>query len=54
MMRSGHRFCLLPAYFTADGVVEEEVELDGEIGLDSICAIARAKERRFAVLALLP
>ena len=54
MVRVGRRLCLLFVCIAACHEVEEEVELDGEVGLDGVCAVARADERRLDSLALFP
>ena len=54
MVRVGRRLSLLFVCIAASHEVEEEVELDGEVGLDGVCAVACADERRLDSLALLP
>ena len=54
MMGVGRCLCLLLAYLAADGIIQKEVKLDGEVGLDCVCAVASAMERRFAPFVLLP
>ena len=43
-----------PVHFAADGIVQEEVELDGKVGLHGIGAVVGAKEGRLVAAGLLP
>lgn len=54
MVGVGQRLCRLLVHIDANGVVQEKVELDGEICLDGICAVACVEEGRFDASALLP
>ena len=53
-MRIGLRLYLLLVYFSTNCIVQEEVKLDGKVGLDGVCAVACAVEWRFNASALLP